>query len=347
MSGVGVVTLLLKPTDENIEAAATALKNGEIVAIPTETVYGLAADALNPQAVAKIFKAKERPQDNPLIVHISSLEMLNPLVNEVDEAAKSLMKAFWPGPLTIVLEKSELVPSIITAGLSTVAVRFPKNEIAQRLITASGCPLAAPSANSSGKPSPTRAEHVLEDLKGKLPFIVDGGECEVGLESTVVTTKGGKITLLRPGAVTLEMLSEHGEVTVAKGVLSELEQNEAALSPGMKHRHYSPKTKVIMVESELEPFYSLLKSKSGESIGALLFEGEEKGVEIPFVCYGKIGDGEVQGHELFSALRRLDSLGVDRVYARAPEKSGRGLAVYNRLLRACGFDVIRLDKKGE
>lgn len=338
-------TKVLIPTEENIVYAARLIESGEVVGIPTETVYGLAASAFDESAVEKIFLAKGRPQDNPLIVHIASLDMLPMITANIPETAQMLAERFWPGPLTMIFEKNDRIPPAVTAGLSTVAVRFPSHKVAQALIKKTGLPLAAPSANRSGAPSPTTANHVFNDLNGRIPAILDGGVCTYGLESTVILLKGeGDITLLRPGAVTVEMLREAvPHVTVDDGVLHEIKAGQQALSPGMMHKHYSPKTNVVILDAPLQKFVSFLNSHADESVGAMVFEGEEKLVgQIPCVTFGAADDPMAQAKLLFSSLRAVDSLGVQTIYARMPARDGMGLAIYNRLLRAAGFEVIRL-----
>ena len=295
-------TLLLNKNE--IDIAADIIKKGGIVAMPTETVYGLAADALNGEAVAKIFKAKGRPMDNPLIVHISDIKQIDMLVAEFSDKAKKLAEKFWPGPLTIVLPKSDIIPDEVSAGLSTVAIRFPSHPIAHELIAKSS-PIAAPSANLSGSPSPTTVRHVLADMDGRIDAIIDGGDCEVGVESTVITLTEDVPTLLRPGGVTLEQLrAEIGEVKVHPAVLKSLGKGMKASSPGMKYKHYSPKAEVI------------------------LLRGSE--------------DEVAHAHRLFTCLREADEDGYTRIYAHCPRAEGIGLAVYNRILRAAAFNVIEV-----
>lgn len=310
--------------------------------MPTETVYGLAASAYDPAAIKKIFQAKGRPQDNPLIVHISNLKMLQPLVTAVPEPAKKLAEQFWPGPLTMIFPKSEKVPMEVTAGMETVAIRFPSHPVAQAIIRESSLPLAAPSANLSGKPSPTTAQHVWEDMDGKIPLIVDGGECQVGVESTVVLVKEDCLHLLRPGAVTPEMLKTCcDQVEIDPAVLHQLKEGAQAASPGMKYKHYSPKADVTILSGNLAQFKEYVNSHWDSATYALVFDGEQQGIACPCLTYG--ADAAEQAKELFAVLRRLDELGVKKVYARCPEKQGMGLAVYNRLIRAAGFQVIPLE----
>ncbi len=336
-------TRILPCTKENIEKAAHLLRGGELVGMPTETVYGLAANALDETAVSKIFIAKGRPQDNPLIVHISSLSMLESLAAKVPDTAFQLAERFWSGPLTMILPKTAAVPSSVTAGLDTVAVRFPSHPAAQALIDAAGVPLAAPSANRSGSPSPTSAQHVYDDLQGKIPLILDGGSCTIGLESTVVSVAEGQITLLRPGAVTAEQLASIGaEVTIARAVCEQLRPDEKVLSPGMKYKHYAPKASVYILDCNLADFVRYVDAHPQEDCYALVYEGEEQALSIPSVTYGRAEDSLSQAQALFGSLRKLDELGAKIVYARCPSRQGVGLAVYNRLLRAAGFHQITL-----
>lgn len=326
--------------------AGNLLKNGEVVAIPTETVYGLAASAFSPDAVEKIFKAKGRPQDNPLIVHISDFDDLAKITEEVPETAIKLAENFWPGPLTMILKKNEKIPLEVTAGLSTVAVRFPSHKYARAVIEAAGVPLAAPSANLSGKPSPTSAQHVMRDLAGKIPMIIDGGECEVGLESTVIDLTGEKPMLLRPGAVTLsELCRVLGEVSVNPKISEEVDDGERVASPGMKYKHYSPEAPVVIIDGEAEAFVRYVTANSEGKNAAVLCFDEEKALfmdtGINAVSYGSKKDPESLAHGLFSALRTLDEMSLDIIYAREPELSdGMELAVVNRLGRAAAFNRI-------
>lgn len=331
-------TLILN--ESQTEKAGEIIKSGGLVAIPTETVYGLGANALNGGAVKKIFIAKGRPQDNPLIVHISEMSEIPPLVAELPEKAKELAEKFWPGPLTIIMKKSDIIPDEVSAGLNTVAIRMPSHPVARAVIKAAGVPIAAPSANTSGLPSPTTAKHVIDDMSGKIDAVIDGGECKVGVESTVVTLATDVPKLLRPGGVTLEELeSVLGKVEVDKAVTQPLEKNAVVSSPGMKYKHYSPKTKVVILKGEFENYCSYINNRQNEKRAALCFEGEEKYLNCPCVAYGAKGDGSSQAHGLFYALRELDSLGVDVAYARCPSQQGVGLAVYNRLIRAAAFEI--------
>lgn len=324
------------------EKSAELLKDGQVVGMPTETVYGLAGNAYSPEAVKRIFEAKGRPQDNPLIVHISEFSEINDLVSEVPEKAKILAEKFWPGPLTIILPKSDKVPLCVTGGLDTVAVRCPSHPIARKLIKTAGLPLAAPSANLSGKPSPTKAEHVFEDLNGRVPMIIDGGECEEGVESTVITLATEVPRLLRPGNVTIAQLREViGIVDVDDAVLNPLKAGEKVSSPGMKYKHYSPEAEITVVRGGYEAFCDFVNSFSDDVSYAMVFEKEGKGIDIPYITYGVDSDYRAMSHSLFEALRRLDSLGAKRCFVRCPDETNEdNLAVLNRLLRAAGFKVM-------
>jgi len=311
------------------------------VGIPTETVYGLAADAMNVDAIKKIYAAKGRPSDNPLIVHISRFEELEGLVTNIPEKAKLLADKFWPGPLTMIFERKDTVPKEVAPNLNTVAVRMPSHTIARAIIEASGTPLAAPSANLSGSPSPTTALHVMKDMDGRIPAILDGGECEVGVESTVLYIAEGKPRLLRPGGITVEQIENViGEIDIDPSVVSDIFTENVA-SPGMKYKHYSPKAKVIVVDADGEDFVSYInRFKNEEGVYALCFDEEKDKINIPYLA---VGSKDTQGDyakALFSALRDLDDKGAKVIYAHCPEKSGIGLAVYNRLIRAAAFKVV-------
>ncbi len=268
---------------KSIEAAGQILNNGGVVAIPTETVYGLAASAYDQNAINSVFKAKGRPQDNPLIVHIANMEMLYEVAKDIPKAALECAKRFWPGPLTMVLKKTEKVADCVSGGLSTVAVRMPSNTVAKDIIEKSKLPLAAPSANLSGKPSPTTANHVLADLDGKIDAVVMGQDCTVGIESTVITLVGERPVLLRPGVVTVEQLREIlPNIMVDKAVLVELHEDEKAASPGMKYKHYAPLTQTYLVEGEsFAEFVNTL-----ENAVAVCFSEESENIKIPKIIYG-------------------------------------------------------------
>ena len=329
---------------ESIAKAAQLLRSGELVALPTETVYGIAADARNGEAVKKIFVAKGRPQDNPLIVHVTGPEMLPGLVSEVPERAQLLMAAFCPGPLTIIMPRGPGVAAECCAGLDTVGIRMPSHPVARAVIQQSGCAFAAPSANLSGKPSPTNAPDTLADMDGRLPLILDGGESNVGVESTVVAVTGEHPMLLRPGYVTKEQMEAvlGEEVLVSPAILEKLRDGEVARSPGMKYKHYAPKAQVTILRGDFAKYKEFIKQHTEPGVRALCFDGEGAQLGVPFIEYGKNHDGVTQAHHLFTALRDLDKHGAQVVYALCPEQDGVSMAVYNRLIRAAAFRVVEL-----
>jgi L-threonylcarbamoyladenylate synthase len=319
----------------SIRQGAALIRLGQPVAFPTETVYGLGASAFDSHAVRRVFDAKGRPADNPLIVHVTSMKDVRRLVTGIPPKAKKLMRRFWPGPLTLVMRKSDAVPRIVTAGLWTVAVRMPSHPVARRLIRAAGVPIAAPSANRSGKPSPTTAAHVFADMDGRIPLIIDGGRCTVGIESTVVDMTGTVPVLLRPGGVTLPQLRKAvGRVSVHRGVLREVKGRRAARSPGLKHRHYAPMAAMVIVpRRRLDGFVRRLKSRR---IGVIVF-----GSAAPFLENVIVRDvgrkSEEAARQLFDALRFFDDKNVDVIVCQACPRSDEWLGVRNRLLRAAGF----------
>ena len=334
-------TKLLSESENDILTAGKIIAAGGLVAFPTETVYGLGANAFDDDAVKKIYKAKGRPSDNPLIVHIANKEDIVPLVKEVTPKAQALIDAFFPDALTIILNKSDKVGNTVSGGLDTVAVRMPKNETARRLIEKSGCPIAAPSANTSGLPSPTRVKYVVDDMMDKIDAIIDGGDCDYGVESTVITLACDPPVLLRPGAVTKEMIeSVIGEIKVAPAVLEGMKDDEVAASPGMKYKHYAPKAKVVMVDADKNTYERFVNSQ--KDAFALCFDDDN--VSIPKITYGKEDNDLSQAREVFDSLRELDEMGAKKVYARMPHRDGVGMAVYNRLIRACAFCIIDLKK---
>lgn len=323
--------------DRALKRSAELLKNGEVVGIPTETVYGLAANAFDEAAVKKIFEAKGRPSDNPLIVHIAKFEDLEPLVEEIPEKVKIMAEKFWPAPLTMIMKKSGKISDTVSGKLDTVAIRMPKSDYARAVIEACGVPLAAPSANLSGSPSPTNAKYVFDDMNGRIPLIIDGGSCEIGVESTVISFAEEPPRLLRPGGVTLEEMTELiGEIVVDDAVLNKLAEGKVASSPGMKYKHYAPKADITIIKSDFAGFKALCES---ENATALVFDGENEHLSCPAVTYGDKNDGYSQSARLFDALRELDEMGARKVYARCPDTSGMGLAVYNRLIRSAGFKI--------
>ena len=302
-----------KDGEQGLDEAARLLKEGELVAIPTETVYGLAANALDGNAVKNIFAAKGRPQDNPLIVHIAETDDILRLVKNFDERARALAEAYWPGPLTMILPKSDIIPDEVCAGLDTVAVRMPSHPIAHEIIKKCGFPLAAPSANTSG------------------------------VESTVVTLACPVPRVLRPGGITPDQLrSVLGEVEIDKAVFKALENGEKVLSPGMKYKHYSPNAHVVIVKGDFDKFASLVAEPRSEKTCAVCFDGEEDKLSVPAYPYGHADSPEEQARELFDVLRHVDDEKMELAFVRFPSLDGVGMAVYNRLLRAAGFEVIEL-----
>lgn len=321
---------------------------GELVAFPTETVYGLGANGLDAEAVRRIFKAKGRPGDNPLIMHIENQKQIERLWTEVPHKAQVLMHTFWPGPLTLIYHRAGIVPDEVTAGLSTVAVRMPDNEVALALIKEAGVPIAAPSANLSGKPSPTTAEHVLADMKGKIPLILDGGPCRFGVESTVLSLIGTP-TILRPGAVTREMLEAViGHVELASCLLKPMEEGEKVLSPGMKYKHYAPKAQVHVVTGTpekaalriVERYAEFTQAGKKVSVaGTRQTMGYYKARKMPAVLMGDRDNPVTLCANLFTLLRTLDEEGAEIILCEGISPEGTGLAYMNRLLRAAGFEV--------
>lgn len=334
-------TKLLTPSSEGIDEAARLLQNGELVAIPTETVYGLAADALNGPAVASIFAAKGRPMDNPLIVHIADERDWAPLVKSIPAAAQKLADAYWPGPLTMILPAADCIPPEVRGGLTTVAVRFPSHPVAQAVILKSGCPLAAPSANRSGAPSPTNAQRVMEDMQGRIAAVLDGGSCDVGVESTVVDLCHTPPRLLRPGGITPEMLEAVvGPVEIDSAVTHALKAGAVAASPGMKYKHYAPKAQVHLVKGTADAYVHFVNSHQGPGVAALCFDEDVHRLQVPAVTYGRREEPLEQAQQVFDALRQLDEQGAETVYAACPRPQGVGLAVYNRMIRAAAFRIV-------
>ena len=333
-------TLIL--SEYELETAAKIILGGGLVAMPTETVYGLAANAYDGKAVAKIFKAKGRPMDNPLIVHIAENDQIYGLVRELPEKARRLAHLFWPGPLTMILPKSDRVPDEVSAGLDTVAVRCPADPVARSLIKLSA-PLAAPSANLSGSPSPTSARHVYDDMNGRIDAIIDGGDCDVGVESTVITLVTDPPRLLRPGGITLEQLrAVIGDVVLDDAVLNPLKSGEKASSPGMKYKHYAPNAEIVLLKGGEKEFIEFVNKRGDGKTAVLCYDEDIPHLKIPFIPLGRALDYDVQANRLFSALREADDKGFKRIYAHCPDTEGVGLAVYNRMIRAAGFHVVEL-----
>ncbi len=330
--------------DEKYKKAVELLRAEQVVGMPTETVYGLAGNAYSELAAERIFEAKGRPGDNPLIVHICDFSQLYDLVENVTDDAKKLAQAFWPGPLTMILPKSAQIPKKVTGGLDTVAVRYPSHPVAQKLIRLAGFPLAAPSANRSGKPSPTTAGHVFEDLNGRIELVIDGGASEEGVESTVITLAEDAPRLLRPGNITIGQLrSVLGEVIVDDAVKNPVKEGAKVSSPGMKYKHYSPEAEITLVKSNYDDFCRYVNSFTENGVYAMVFGDEGEGLNVPFICYGKGDDYKALSQDLFNSLRELDKFGASKCFVRCPDDSNEdNLAVLNRLLRAAGFKVVEL-----
>lgn len=327
-----------------IEEFGKMLADGKTVIFPTETVYGLGANALDENAASKIYEAKGRPSDNPLLVHVSDIDDVETLVEEVDEKARLLMEKFWPGPLTILFNKKDVIPSRTSGGLSTVAIRMPSDEVARKLIRASKVPIAAPSANISGKPSPTKAEHIIKDMDGRVDGILLGKDCDFGVESTIIDLSGEYPMVLRPGCITLEMLREVlGKVEIDPS-LSSMADNIKAKAPGMKYKHYSPNAEVYIVSGE--------NDKRIKKINELIKVNSEKGLKTAVLCMKMnsskyncmtfdLGNSyEEVAHNLFGALIKLDELGIDIAYAESFEEKGVGVAIMNRLKKSAAYRII-------
>lgn len=338
--------------DEELAEAAAVLKSGGLVAFPTETVYGLGGNALDEDAARKIYAAKGRPSDNPLIAHISCAAELAPLVREIPEAGRKLMEAFWPGPLTMIFPKSSKVPYGTTGGLDTVAVRMPDDPVASRLIALAGVPVAAPSANTSGRPSPTTADHVWQDMNGRIDMIIDGGPVGIGVESTIVDVSSPVPSVLRPGAITMEMLREVlGEVAVDPAILGPVKEDVKPKAPGMKYRHYAPKAELTLVETT-GPVESMVE-KVKELAQEKLVQGCQVGIictDESRSCYAEgtvrsIGARESQesvAHNLYAVLREFDDLKVEYIFSESFSEDHLGQAIMNRLSKAAGYKIVRV-----
>lgn len=339
-------TEILKIDRENInidaiKKAGNFIKSGQLVAFPTETVYGLGADGLNDEACRKIFKAKGRPSDNPLILHISHISMLDNLVEEITDKHRKLFE-LWPGPMTLIFKKSDLIPDAVTAGGDTVAIRFPSDQIARALITEADTPIAAPSANISGRPSPTKARDVYQDMDGIIPVIIDGGESNIGIESTVIDLSGDEPIILRPGFYTYEFL---------KDILSDMRLDDSLVdsskipkSPGQKYKHYAPKAKLRVFIGEDVPTHLLSEAEKyksdGKKVGILAFEEDkEKFNSYPYISLGSRKDLSTMSHVLFSSLREMDRLGVDLILAEGVKEKHLGKSIMNRMKKAAANDV--------
>lgn len=343
-------TKIIESTEDNInidglKEAAAILKKGGTVAFPTETVYGLGANALNPEAVNKIFIAKGRPNDNPLIVHIASFDMLSPLVKDISGKTLKLIEVFWPGPLTVILNKNDIIPDEVSAGLETVGIRFPRNLIAQALIKESNLPIAAPSANLSGKPSPTRSEDVIEDLNSRVEAVVISDDSEVGIESTVINMTSEPPEILRPGIISkMDIEKVIGPVILSKGITTK-EVPEKPASPGMKYKHYSPNANVVIVTGDSDQVRLKIKNylnNHNEKIAVLLSKSKENVYnEFSNISIKKLGNNNLDyAHNLFSFLRDLDKEGVDTILVEQFDLEDHNLAVFDRLLHSSNYQLI-------
>ncbi len=354
--------------DEELKEAAQILRDGGLVAFPTETVYGLGGNALDEKAAGKIYAAKGRPSDNPLIAHVSCAAEVTPLVKYIPEAGKKLMDAFWPGPLTIIFPKSDIVPYATTGGLDTVAIRMPVDPIANRMIALAGVPVAAPSANTSGRPSPTTADHVWQDLNGKIEMIIDGGPVGIGVESTIVDVSGDVPAVLRPGAITMEMLKNIlGEVTIDPAILGPMSEGVRPKAPGMKYKHYAPKADLTLVE----PANVADARKTGKAVAMtqeqveqmvktvwkLAKEKLDAGYKVGIICTDEsrshYPQGEVRSigarksqesvaHNLYALLREFDDLKVDYIFSESFTQDHLGQAIMNRLSKAAGYQIYKV-----
>ena len=337
-------------TDGELAEAAEILRNGGLVAIPTETVYGLGANALDESASKKIYEAKGRPSDNPLIAHISCMDELSALVSEIPEAGRKLAEKYWPGPLTMVFPKKEIVPYGTTGGLETVAIRMPSDPVANRLIKLAGVPVAAPSANTSGRPSPTKAEHVVEDMNGKIEMIIDSGEVGIGVESTIVDVSGKVPMLLRPGAITMEMLRETlGEVEIDPAILGPLSADVKPKAPGMKYRHYAPQAEMTLVEGEMEHVVEFINQEAklaleaGLKVGIICTEESRESYHCGMLkVIGSRENEESVAHNLFAVLREFDDQKVDCIFSESFSKDRLGQAIMNRLCKAAGYHIVKV-----
>ena len=333
-------------TEKDIEAAAAILRAGGLVGIPTETVYGLGANGLDPAAVRRIFEAKGRPQDNPLILHIPDPSWLERYCRDVPAAARRLAEQFWPGPLTMILPRRTLVPDEVTCGLETVGVRCPDHPVTLAIIRAAGVPVAAPSGNRSGRPSPTCARHMLEDMEGRIQAVVDGGPCGVGVESTIVDLTLPVPRLLRPGGLPLEALEAVlGHVDVDRAVTAPLSPGEKPRAPGMKYRHYAPRAPVTVVTGDGAATAAYIRRQAGANTGVICFgEYRDRFPGCTVRSIGPMGDRGEQARRVFDALRSFDGTSVTAIFAQCPGEEGLGLAVANRLKKAAGFQIVAAEE---
>ncbi len=336
---------LKKENDSILKELGEELKNGKLIVFPTETVYGIGANSLNKDAVSNIFKAKGRSSDNPLIVHISSIDMLKDIVQEIGDIEKKLIQAFWPGPLTIIMKKKDIIPDNVSSGLNTIGVRMPNNNVARKLIEYANVPIAAPSANKSGKPSGTLIEDIRQELDGKVHYIIDTGNSDIGIESTVVRVTDGKVRVLRPGKITLEQIKEKiGAVEVDEYVLKPYKSGEKVLSPGVKYKHYAPEAQCILVYSkDNKKLIDKVNELSAENSKVLVLGSTNNLDKYNSKYKLDIGNTlEEIAHNIFKRLRQVDEYDANLVIIEGVENKGLGLAIMNRLIRACGYRYIEV-----
>ena len=335
-------------TEKDLPQAAEIIRRGGLVGIPTETVYGLGANGLDPKAVSRIFKAKGRPQDNPLILHITDVSWLERYCKEIPLTAYKLAEAYWPGPMTMILPRKDMVPDAVTAGLDTVGMRCPSHILCHELIRLADVPIAAPSGNTSGRPSPTTADHMREDMDGKIDAIVDGGPCSVGVESTIIDLTCTPPRLLRPGGISLEQLrAVLGQVDVDPAVTRLLGAGEKPKAPGMKYRHYAPKAPVTVVSGDPKTAAEYIAAHAAPEDGVICFDEfmplfTSRAGTRPVMDLGPAGDKEEQARHIFDALRSFDHTQVAAIWAQCPDTEGIGLAITNRLNKAAGFQIIKV-----
>lgn len=337
----------LNKSENDIKIAAEIIRGGGLVAFPTETVYGLGGDGTNPNAARKIYSAKGRPSDNPLIIHISEPAEAEKYTY-TNELYYKLADRFMPGPLTVVMRSKDSIPKETRGGLSTVAVRCPSHPVARMLIAMADRPIAAPSANLSGSPSPTEAGHVIDDMTGRIDMIIDGGGCEIGLESTIVKLEDdGSMVLLRPGKITVDELACVGDVYIADAVTNMLQEGQVALSPGMKYRHYAPEAPLVLLDGDTDEVSSFIASEGKESFAVICYSEDEETLrrDLPHATFYILGAKDninEQAHQLFAILREVDKQSYEKIYAPLPSKDGVGLALYNRMIRAAAHTIINL-----
>ena len=337
----------LNESENDIKIAAEIIRDGGLVAFPTETVYGLGGDGTNPDAARKIYSAKGRPSDNPLIIHISEPTEAEKYTY-TNELYYKLADRFMPGPLTVVMRSKDSIPKETRGGLSTVAVRCPSHPVARMLIAMADRPIAAPSANLSGGPSPTEAGHVIDDMTGRIDMIIDGGGCEIGLESTIVKLEDdGSMVLLRPGKITVDELACVGDVYIADAVTNMLKDGQVALSPGMKYRHYAPEAPLVLLDGDTDEVSRFIASEGKESFAVICYSEDEESLrrDLPqatFYILGAKDNMNEQAHQLFAILREMDKQSYEKIYAPLPSKDGVGLALYNRMIRAAAHTIINL-----